>query len=135
MALLYFSAKATTYNNSTTNCYDMWRCETPFPQINKLQLGSFPTIINRPVNSTIHLQLNKEAESIEDSPVSNNIKKKKCVVKKPVNLGPCFFPHACLCGHKVSIRDLCVNSRQRRNPSSVTIQTRTSPVKIGLRNK
>jgi hypothetical protein len=76
-------------------------------------------------------------ETVEDSPPSNNRmpqkKKKKLDIKKQIHLGACFFPHGCLCGHNVPIRDLCVNSRQRRNPSSVTIQTKTPPVKIGLR--
>lgn len=145
--------------NTGTNLYDMWA--TPFPQIDKLVLsGSFQTMISQPVhvpilsnntlqfnNETKFVQSDNETSSIEDSPPNNTSsikqnendksgqKKKKPVTKKPVHLGPCFFPHGCVCGHNVRIRDLFINTRERRNPSSVTIQIKTKPVNIGLRNR
>lgn len=144
--------------------YDMWSSNTPFPQIDKLlssSLGSFPTLLTGPVTPpTLHLSesIDKTVEfdspslegslegsledSVEGSPSTDGSvgkestkKVKKSAVKKRVHLGACFFPHGCVCGHKVPIRDTVVNSRQRRNPSSVTIQIRTQPVKIGLRGR
>jgi hypothetical protein len=149
----------------------MWRCNTPFPQIDKLLSGSFPTLVTCPVsvpqlpptnvsnpptnvsnpptnvsnpqtdvsNPQTDVSTDESDSSIDtsngDSPPTNRTpqKRKKTVIKKRVNLGPCFFSHGCVCGHNIAIRDLFVNSRQRRNPNSVTIQTKTQPVKLGLR--
>src|SRR5579872_2744637 len=116
MASLLFSAKATTYHYNNT--YDMWRCETPFPQINKLltansQVGSFPIILTRPqplteIEMNNHGEplrsaspVNKPNQNVQNDKKTEKSKKRKKTFKKPIHLGPCFFSHGCSCGHNV----------------------------------
>lgn len=52
-----------------------------------------------------------------------------------LNLSSIRFPHACVCGHNIEIRDLIYDPRNRKNTRcpGITIRPKTQPITVNLR--
>ncbi len=61
------------------------------------------------------------------------LKEQTPLIRKALDLGPSYFPHSCVCGHQLIIRDAF--EKLPRYQTSVTIRPKTKPIPVRLRKR